>query len=88
MATSEAPGMAVKKRLYPALKVEVVIDLLDSGIVREAVVELERAEARLHGVGRGDGLGNVRRHLRRVSGAGGRYRQRANQPGSDEFWQV
>jgi hypothetical protein len=38
---------AGEKRLHPALEVKVVIDLLEGGIVREAVVDLEGAEARV-----------------------------------------
>jgi hypothetical protein len=42
-----------------ALKIEVAIDILDRGVVGKAVEEFKRAEARLDGIGRGDGRRDV-----------------------------
>ena len=49
-------------RLHGALEVEVVVELLGGGLVRDAAVELKRAQARLDLVGHRD----ARRHRRGV----------------------
>ena len=52
----------VQEHVHAAQKVEMVVDFLHSGLVRQAVEELQRPEARLDCVRRGDGGRNARGH--------------------------
>gem|GEM_PF-4334928 len=77
----------VEEGLHATREVEVVVNLLDGGVVREAVEELQRAQPGFDGIRRGDRRRNVRRHLhlrRGLRRGRGGERQRTNEGGGEE----